>query len=220
MLISTEKRFLFVHVPKTAGASVTSALRDVSHPINRTLPRRISSHLPLREAPDKVYLRGHDTARWARVKLGRAQYDALHSFAVVRNPFDLAFSHYKFLKEITPDRYKDKGSSWSFLDFLRHLKSDNRRYDQSNYVTDLAGEVIVDRILRFETLAEDFERLAAALDLPARRLPTVNATSKGGPSAPYCDEAIEKVRSIYAPDFDLFGYATSLPTSLYPPQAA
>ena len=70
MLLSLSHHFLFVHVTKTAGVAITDALAPFSLPKERTLFRRFSSHFPIQEAIDQLYLRTHDTARHAKRKLG------------------------------------------------------------------------------------------------------------------------------------------------------
>jgi hypothetical protein len=211
MLVSSEKKFLFVHIPKTAGSSITNVLRPFSHPQNRTLRRRVTSHLPIREAQDAAYFRVHDRAHWARIKLGRTTYDELHSFAVVRNPFDLAASHYRFLQERTPERYGKRGANWSFLDLLQYLRRARRRFDQTSWVTDRSGAIIVDRIMRFETLPQDFSELALDLGLPSTVLPKVNTTQGRDLETNFTNEAIKEIQAIYAPDFERFGYPADGP---------
>ena len=69
MLLSIEKRFIFVHIPKTAGQSITQALGPYAVRPQKTQWRRLLSHLPVPENPERAWLRTHDTARWIRRKL-------------------------------------------------------------------------------------------------------------------------------------------------------
>ena len=76
----TEQRALFLHLPKTAGFSISSALEAV--PGARPHP-----------------VRGMDViegaAAWAASKLGREVFEDLFSFAVVRNPWDWTVSGWR-----------------------------------------------------------------------------------------------------------------------------
>lgn len=55
MLLSLEKNFIFIHIPKTAG-DLDHACAQTMEP-KRTQWRRILSHLPVRETPERAALR-------------------------------------------------------------------------------------------------------------------------------------------------------------------
>ncbi len=71
MIISTEHRFIFVHIPKTAGDSVTLALKPYASTLKRTVLRSLRRRLPLRDNVETIYLRKHDPASRAIARLGR-----------------------------------------------------------------------------------------------------------------------------------------------------
>jgi len=206
MLISLEKAFLFVHVPKTAGSSITSTLKEFSVPKNRTLTRRLTSHLPFAENAAYVYLRTHDTAVHARKKLGAIQFNALFKFAVVRNPYSHAASYYRFLRQRPNHPHHEKIKSMTFIEFLEDRANTRKRIDQSFYVSDASGNIIVDRLLRFENLAFEFSCLCDELDIPALDLPKRNITVEMESAATYCTKSRNLVESIYKRDFENFGY--------------
>ena len=86
MLLSLEKKFIFIHIPKTAGSSITRALRPVDLNRSGRSGGALLSHLPVPEAPEKANLSQHDKAAWLRRKLPGPLYDSAYKFAVVRNP--------------------------------------------------------------------------------------------------------------------------------------
>lgn len=63
MLLSISHKFLFVHVPKTAGAATQRMLEPYCNMPPRTLWRSIKRRLPMREAPEEAHFRIHETAR-------------------------------------------------------------------------------------------------------------------------------------------------------------
>ncbi len=223
MILSLEKNFIFLHVPKTAGQSFTKALEPYSRPYKRSLLRSSSRRLPFQESPATVHFRGHETARGMISKLGRAQFDAFFTFACVRNPFDHAVSHYEYMKQYRIAATARKIQAMSFVEYLRYRQkrpfwNDNlfaRFPDQTYFVQDSGGAVAVNELIRFETLNEDFERVAAQIGLEDTRLPYVNKTvADRKPLESYFDNtARDRVLELYSRDFDNFGYARDVPTN-------
>ena len=207
MLLSLEKNFIFIHIPKTAGSSITRALRPWCLKPKPTQWRRLLSHLPVREAPEKANFNQHDRAAWLRRKLPPQLYDGAYKFAVVRNPFALVVSNYQHLQRKTSRRRRRQAQRWDFKAFLRYLERKNRlaRVDQTSWISDGDGKLIIDEVLRFETLAEQFTVLAERLGLPGE-LPRSNVGAPVDYRAVYDDEAKAIVRRLYVRDFERFGY--------------
>jgi len=207
MLLSLEKNFIFIHIPKTAGTSITRALRPWCLKPKPTPWRRLLSRLPLPEAPDKANFRQHDRAAWLRRKLPSRLYDGAYKFAVVRNPFALVVSNYQHLRRKTSRRRHRQAQRWDFKAFLRYLERKNRlaRVDQTSWISDRNGKLIIDEVLRFETLAEQFNALAERLGLPGE-LPRSNVGAPVDYRALYDEEAKAIVRRLYVRDFERFGY--------------
>lgn len=218
MLLSLEKNFLFVHVPKTAGTSLTEVLAPYALAKNRTPLRRVTSWLPVRENPARAYFRQHDTAAHIRRKLPAALWDRLHKFAAIRNPYDYAVSYYAFTQNNPSSRRYREAQGWTFGDFLDYFERKDRLMPraQSAWITDASGAFLVDRLLFVETLASDFDALARQLGLPEG---TVLPHSNKSPRKPYQDYYTAALRAqverIYALDFKHFGYDfdTGLPTA-------
>ena len=86
---------------------------------------------------------------------------------------------------------------------------------QSILLTDKDGNLDVDIVGKFETLAEDFARIAARLGLEGADLGHRNA-SRNRAATPDPAEAADRalVAELYARDYALFGYP--LPTAAAP----
>lgn len=210
MLLSLEKNFIFIHIPKTAGSSVGRALQPWCVRPRKSQWRRLLSHLPVPEAAEKAVLRQHDTAAWVRLKLPADLYERAYKFAVVRNPFDLAVSNFHHLRRSTTRHHRREAQHWDLKAFLRYLEGKDgiRRVDQTNWITDRAGRVIIDEVLRYEALDEQFEALVRRLGLPAGlKLARVNVTVHDDYRSYYDDEARAIVQRLYARDIERFGYA-------------
>jgi hypothetical protein len=111
------------------------------------------------------------------------------------------------LRRKTSRRRHRQAQRWDFKAFLRYLERKNRlaRVDQTSWISDRNGKLIIDEVLRFETLAEQFNVLAERLGLPSE-LPRSNVSPPVDYRAVYDDEAKAIVRRLYVRDFERFGY--------------
>src|SRR5205814_7011514 len=93
-MISFQKRFLFVHIPKTAGNSIQSVLRDYSEDQIVALRSEQDGieRFGLRNPNYKI--KKHSTLAEYRAALGDEQFRGLYKFACVRNPWDRMVSYY------------------------------------------------------------------------------------------------------------------------------
>lgn len=206
MLLSLSHNFLFVHVPKTGGSSIRHALTPYSVPKNEGVFRRFSSNLPLPENPQKVRLRTHDTAAWARLKLGAETFEKLHSFAVVRNPYTRAISYFEYLRQ---NQKHPQNRAVQNMSFEKYLLWGGQKAMQSRHLCDGKGHLLIDRILRFENMAEEFQSVCNDIGVSVD-LPRINTSSKMPLTKYLTPRACELIEQIYAQDFDLFDYPMTI----------
>jgi hypothetical protein len=215
MLLSPKYRFLFVHIAKTGGTSVRSALeglrwRDPWY-LAMFLCSRLS-HLSGHRIAAK--LPRHAKAIAARELLPRELYDALFKFAFVRNPWDLQVSSFHHIRRERPQYL---GGHDNFADFLRWKLDPERPYQyhvdtsielQSDYLIDLHGQVIVDFIGRYERLEDDFAEACRRIGIPAPALPhRRQAKDRGRDYRSYYDDVTAAlVAERFQADIALLGY--------------
>ena len=186
--------FLLVHVPKTAGTSVSSAFYG----------------------PD-VFI-GHTTARMLRRALGPWPYSRLLSFGFVRDPVTRLHSSYRYLRAGgAQNRYDLKWrDALKPYPTLERLVADERMLGelvrhqlhfrpQHHFLCDPAGRLLVREVGRFEHLADDVERIAGIIGVDVA-LPRLNSSVPAG-EVPLDRTAVDRVRDLYARDHELFGYA-------------
>ena len=198
-MISFQKQFLFVHIPKTAGNSIQSILRDYSEDEIVALRGKQDGieRFGLRNPNYKV--RKHSTLAEYRMALGEEQFRSLYKFACVRNPWDRMVSYY-----FRPTRDL---MSWNRKEFKKMILN---VFSVADYLRLAEGEEDpfrnVDYVMRFETLVDDFRHVSAALDIPAASLPQYNRSSREHYAKYYDDELRELVRKRFAPEIERFGY--------------
>ena len=157
----------------------------------------------------------------------RATCSDHYIFTFVRNPWDRLLSCY--LSKIDPReedcdywhngvefnfwKYGDTfDGGMSFEAFVRATaqipdeEADIHFSSQYRHITAAHGSLIPDFIGRFESLADDFSRVLARLDLTKMSLPHQMKTEHQHYSAYYTDETRALVRGRYATDIELFGY--------------
>ncbi len=199
---------------------MTNALAPYARAEPRTIFRRLLRRLPVQLSPERAYFRQHDTALEIRQTLSEEIFDTFFSFGVVRNPFDHAISYYEFMKEHRNRRHAERARSMSFRDNLLYRLAPRPFYDkpffrlpnQSYYLCDAAGKILVNEVLRYETLSVDLQALFQRLHLPPLPLGLDRKSSfrkPGHAMADYYDDpaTIDLVRQLYGPDFEIFGYS-------------
>lgn len=108
MIISNSKQYIFVHIHKCAGTSVTKALAE--HLTWNDLQLGTTEiGDALNDPYEKQFgLCKHSTGRAIRQVVGNALWDAYFTFAVVRNPFSRLLSLYTFVrKQVEAERRYD-----------------------------------------------------------------------------------------------------------------
>ena len=207
MLISPQKKFLFIHIQRTAGTSIH---------------RRLSQQVP----DVRPFLGTHDHARWAKQQLGAA-WDQYWTFAFVRNPWERLVSWYSLITRARSSWYgrlmrRRPNRLWeyvqqnatSFEEFVYRCTEtiddiDGRKsfvYNQLDYITDEQGGLIVDFVGRYECLHADLAVVWATLGLAPPILSRANRSRRPHYSTFYTATTQQLIRERYARDIAFFGY--------------
>ena len=198
-MISFQKRFLFVHIPKTAGNSIQSILRDYSEDELVALRGEQDGIERFGLRNPKYKIKKHSTLAEYKAALGEVQFGDLFKFTCVRNPWDRMVSYY-FTPTQSPetwDRRKFRRIISKAVSVADYLRLDQGKEDPFSNV---------DYIMRFENLGDDFRTVCGVLGILPARLPRYNRSSREHYSKYYDDELRELVRARFAAEIERFGY--------------
>ncbi len=186
-MLSKNKRFLFIHVIKTAGTS----MREVLFPF-----------------ASAQHAKGdHATVADYQHLLGPA-YKGFFSFGFVRNPYDWLVSTYENIRSDTDHHEHAIVSELTFAEFIERCIAQGS-LKQSDWLY-YEGEIGVDFVGRFETLEADFDLVRRALNLRARLSHRLESKGRCPWQDYYTPETQSIVQDVWADDFRNFGYSTAL----------
>ena len=208
MEISYSHRFIFIHVYRVAGQSVSAALKPYSHvPRRRAIDRvplvRRIGYPRIRKLIEHRH--GHIKAKELRASVPEL-FDPFFKFAFVRNPWDWQVSIYHYVRQRTDHPDHDFFCGFrDFEDYLGWRIHDQGPELQCEFVLDDAGELIVDFVGHFETLAEDFGTVCEHVGIESA-LPHRNRSTRTDFRDYYTPETRALVADAYRGDIEFFGY--------------
>lgn len=199
-MISIQKRFLFVHIPKTAGNSIQSVLRDYSEDELVALRKEQDGVERFGLRNPKYRIKKHSTLSEYYDALGAEQFRSLYKFTCVRNPWDRMVSYY-----FTPTQ---KPETWNRKKFRETI---SKAVSVADYLRLDSGEgdpfANVDCVMRFENLADEFRAVCNAISISPPALPQYNRSNREHYSKYYDDELRELVRARFAAEIERFNYS-------------
>jgi hypothetical protein len=211
MLIIDRPPTLLIHIRRTAGKSIASALRSEAILDHPCLPPHGISHETVEEFVERV---------------GESTFREFRSFCLVRHPLDRFISQFRFMKSRS-DKLPFMQEIADITDFMaaidkglsvcvkrkagRNLKAANYQKSlttimqpQSNYTRLGSRGIAVTHVFRYEELGHNWDWICKKLALPCRPLPWTHKS----PTSEIADIDVVShyVAKYYRDDFDLFGY--------------
>jgi len=189
----SEKKAIFIHIPKTAGKSICKNIFHV----------KSVGHMPY------VWYQG----------VAPEQCSEYLTFSVVRNPWDRVVSAYHYLLRggaIKRDLGLSEivGKYAGFDDFVRmwmckeNIENHIHFIPQHRFIENQYGVIDIDYIGRFETLQSDINEVSGRLKdfLSPVVLEEINSSDRGDYRGYYSSEAKKIVEDLYSRDVSEFGY--------------
>ena len=199
MPLSRKHKLFFIHIPRTAGTSIYEAL-------------------------DLDYCR-HYTWQYHYINHSSVWYK-YNKFSIVRNPYTRAVSTYNYIKmdesywhSVSGNAPDGKHIDYDFCTNHTFKETINELY--SNFLDgSLSGDewlrqtffifhkdrLMVDDILKFENLPDNFYNLMNRYGINGVELPTLNSSNTSNYMRYYDKELKNKVYEIYKEDFNELNY--------------
>ena len=219
MIINHTHRFIFVHVPKTAGTSIVSALSKFS-----TYRDLEIGGTPLGEAiqpfmQTRFGLRKHSTSAEIRHVVGQYSFQSYFSFCIVRSPFSRLQSAYHFLRgwKQYPEEFAAEFDKYDSFDAF--LKSelwmikpgpDGIFLPQTHWINDPKSGLPLPRYVGkleqldsvVETLSNSIFKIDGAIKIGIK-----NKTPRYEPISEWPTKMVSKITEFYASDFSQLEYS-------------
>lgn len=213
MILSTGRRYLFIHAPKTGGTSMALALEARAMKDDVMLgdtPKAVQRRKRLKEVQTRGRLWKHATLADIDGLVTPDMLAGLFVFTLVRNPWDRVVSYYHWLRGQTFDHPAvAHARGLSFHDFAQHphTQASLRGSPARHYMTDATGAERCDLFVRLEHMARDIASLEAHLGF-ALDLPHANRSGReAGYRGYYNADSRAAVAEACAEDIARFGYA-------------
>ena len=211
MVVSHSHQFIFVKTAKTAGTSVETYLSslcddgDVFTPIFPKMDGHVARNYLVGQDPDDPFfiqsgeLRNHIPARKLRWYVRPKVWNSYFKFCVERNPWDKTLSHYHMVRHRNPS-----------MTFEKYLAEGTLCHNFFRY-TDRNDNLIVDQVLRYESLNAELADVFEQLGVPFSGELTVRAKSEYRTDRRHYREVLtDAQRDLIAERFqneiEMFGY--------------
>lgn len=218
MIVSHQKKFLYIDIPKTGSTSVERLLADLCE--LRPWQKKNFWHRSVRDLEPIFHDKG-----WL--------WDDYYKFTVVRNPVERLFSYHKYRLKFSEEAVEGYSPRMQrFIqncfqyrsacegDFVDAHKSFDKAIEkglldvpsQASFVCNDADELAIDHCLKLEVINSDIQILFEKLEIPIssqKSLPCLNqaATSyDGDPAQLLSNKSFNTIQCKYELDFTLFDY--------------
>ena len=227
MIINFDKKYIFVHIPRTAGTNLYDVLRgetyEYPNPDSKIFKQGAPGHLFARKLIAVLEDSGYDIKDFTIFSIVRNPYDRLHSDFWMRlshvNPETL--DALSLANDASWNRSKPKFETWLLnqiepppharWDINDNWKKQPQKTCMLDWLTDRDGNIIVDYILRYENLKEELKRMSKIIDEPnlvnISREGRNNSIERPSYKQAYTKEMVNFVKIFHKKDLNYFKYS-------------
>lgn len=217
-MISREREFVFIHIPKTAGTSIEKLVghfetlergaqdhRTVRELMRVTLPELAS--VSIRESPVQAARELRGVLRYPQ-RISRDEFERFYKFTFVRNPWARVYSWFKNVTR-DPLHQQKRGIApdCTLYRFLTEFGGQSELRTQLDWIRDRRGRIAMDFIGRFESLERDMRQVCGRLGMESSDMPHLVAGGGKQDYRDHYDDASRKhVAERYSEEIAMFGY--------------
>jgi hypothetical protein len=217
-IINNTFGFVFIHVPKAAGTSVTNTFSAYTNYCDLEIGGTAFGEKLQPLYRNKFGLYKHIPANELKAVLGTKDWSRFFTFSIVRHPADRLLSTFNFLRQWggTPEDLKEKLSSFEDFDsfvrsevWKRRPGPDNIFFPQTHWLCDKNNNLLVNFVGKLENLDSSIDDIKELLSLPYRNngeIKKLNESSGEKSYSALSSESAQLINSFYERDFTTFQY--------------
>ena len=218
-MICHHYKCIFIHIPKTAGQSIEHVflnLLGLTWETREPLLLRTNNNKKL-GPPRLAHLKATEYLEYKYIS--EELFNSYYKFTFVRNPWSRLVSFYNYRKF-----YRIFSFKYFTMKILKDMLWKHNNWftaQQSEFIQDNSGRIIVDYVGKFENLQTDFNTICDNINVENIELPHINKSKISNPvlsfikikerpnkhySEYYDTETKEFVEQIYKNDIEKFNY--------------
>lgn len=205
MLMSRNRKFIFIHIYKNAGSSVTNALPPFAISKWQRMTDRVLKKLELPQQFNPQPFPGHTKASELINSMGKEAFDSFFSFVFVRNPWDWQVSLYSYALKSTTHYQHDLIKGFGNFDTYIRWRCAKEARLQKDFIYSADGELLMDFVGRFKKINAEFATICPRIRI-STSLPRVNVSNEAPSQQYYTEETRELVRQTFEAGIAFFGY--------------
>ena len=221
MPLSKDNNLIFVHIPKNAGTTIQETFKMEQAGGHQTalqlqekyplLWESYTSFCIVRNPWDRMvsnyYYCMADKSFWFDANDSKEKWHLADGTEINGKPQHPLYYHVKGAGSFERWMHQFYTQGYMGMSGPQFWATQNRGYDnQYEYLVDKDGNIMIDHVLRYENLKEDFKKFATTVNLTYEELPTLNQTKKVNYRdihTPYTKEITTKV---YHKEIELLNY--------------
>ncbi|MEQ8925245.1 MAG: sulfotransferase family 2 domain-containing protein [Fulvivirga sp.] len=208
MLISHSKKFIFIHVYKVGGTSISTVLSKYCDYSFWTASKinKVKYLFKLKPRIFHTDFPHHISANDLREKIPDSIFNSYYKFAFVRNPWDWQVSLYNFMlkyekhpQHVFIKRMKnfDEYLDWRIIDGLAL---------QKELLTNGQDDLLVDKVGKLENFQHDFDKICSKIGVVNTQLSHDNKSTYDSYKNYYSKETYDMVKEAFKEDITYFSY--------------
>jgi hypothetical protein len=208
MILSHDKKFIYIHVYKVAGTSIRTALQKYDDLATTDFPwhQNMKFWLGKRSQIFSIWSIDHIKVNTVKKYLPEDVFNKYYKFTFIRNPWDWQVSlyHYMLQWKEHPQHKLIRGMK-TFDEYIEWRINEDFEL-QKDFICDSKGKNLMNFVGRFENLQEDFNKACEEIGIPQVSLPKVNTSKHRFYKEYYNKHTRDLIYNAFKKDIELFNY--------------